>query len=203
MSEREQHWQEIYQTRDTREVSWFQEVPSISLRLIESVGNSSASVVDVGGGTSFLVDALAAKGFTDLTVVDLSQSALDVVEERLHSQGRSATLIASDVTAWSPGRTFDVWHDRAAFHFLTEPADRTAYLQLVAQSIDVGGVLILGAFAHDGPTHCSGLEVERYDVVELAGLFAPDFVLEHGERDQHVTPSNFVQQFTWVVLRRL
>ncbi|MEI6373861.1 MAG: class I SAM-dependent methyltransferase [Actinomycetes bacterium] len=203
MSEREEHWQGIYQTRDTREVSWFQEEPSVSLRLIESVADSSASVVDIGGGASFLVDALAARGFADLTVVDLSQRALDVVGERLAARGVSAALVASDVTTWRPARTFDVWHDRAAFHFMNETNLRERYVELAADSVAIGGALIIATFAVDGPTHCSGIEVARYDAPELAAVFAPHFVAVHDEREEHVTPSGAVQLFTWVVLQRV
>ena len=203
MSAREEHWQGIYQTRDTREVSWFQEEPSVSLRLIESVADSSASVVDIGGGASFLVDALAARGFADLTVVDLSQRALDVVGERLAARGVSAVLVASDVTTWRPARTFDVWHDRAAFHFMNETNLRERYVELAADSVAIGGALIIATFAVDGPTHCSGIEVARYDAPELAAVFAPYFVAVHDEREEHVTPSGAVQLFTWVVLQRV
>jgi len=203
VSEREEHWQGIYQTRDTREVSWFQEEPSVSLRLIESVADSSASVVDIGGGASFLVDALAARGFADLTVVDLSQRALDVVGERLAARGVSAALVASDVTTWRPARTFDVWHDRAAFHFMNETNLRERYVELAADSVAIGGALIIATFAVDGPTHCSGIEVARYDAPELAEVFAPHFVTVRDEREEHVTPSGAVQSFAWVVLQRV
>lgn len=198
----EQHWQDVYATRDAREVSWFQDEPSVSLRLVTSVSTPEQSVVDVGGGASFLVDALAARGYSDLTVVDVSQHALDLVRERLRAQGREAQLVASDVTAWRPGRTFDVWHDRAAFHFLTDPAARTAYADLAAASVRPGGALVLATFALDGPTHCSGLEVARYDAEGLAAALGPAFEPVHDEREEHRTPSGAVQRFTWVVLRR-
>ena len=202
MSERQQHWQQVYDSRDVREVSWFQDEPSMSLRLVESVADPSCSVVDVGGGASLLVDALAARGFTDLTVVDVSQHALDVVRSRLDSHGVDATLVASDVVEWKPARTFDVWHDRATFHFLTDGDSRASYVDLAARSVVQGGSLIVATFATDGPTHCSGLEVARYSAAEFAEQFAEHFAPMGAEREEHLTPSGAVQMFTWVVLRR-
>lgn len=202
MSERQQHWQQVYDSRDVREVSWFQDDPSVSLRLVESVADPSCSVVDVGGGASLLVDALAARGFTDLTVVDVSQHALDVVRARLDFHGVDATLVASDIVEWKPARTFDVWHDRATFHFLTDGDSRASYADLAARSVEPGGSLIVATFATDGPTHCSGLEVARYSAAELAEQFAAHFAPVADEREEHLTPSGAMQMFTWVVLRR-
>ncbi len=202
MSDRQQHWQQVYDSRDVSEVSWFQDEPSVSLRLVESVADPSCTVVDVGGGASLLVDALVVRGFTDLTVVDVSQRALDIVRARLDSHGIRVTMVESDIVEWDPSRTFDVWHDRAAFHFLTDNDSRARYVDLVARSVVPGGSLIVATFATDGPTHCSGLEVARYSAAELTAQFAAHFTLVADEREEHCTPSGALQMFTWVVLRR-
>jgi SAM-dependent methyltransferase len=197
------HWERIYQTRPVDEVSWFQAKPATSLRLVEEASpGRGSSLVDVGGGASTLVDELVAEGFTDITVVDVSQRALDVVHERLGGDVAAVRLVHGDVLTWEPDRSFGLWHDRAVFHFLTDPRDRERYVTLANAHVEPGGTLILATFAADGPTHCSGLPVSRYDALGLAAEFRDDFDLVHSEREEHVTPAGVVQPFTWVVLRR-
>ena len=202
-SGREVHWEQVYETRATTEVSWFQADPATSVRLVEEVLQPGESVVDIGSGASTLVDRLLDYGVADITVLDVAERALDGVRERLG--GRSAagvTLVHADVLDWQPGRTFDVWHDRAVFHFLTGAQPRTRYVSLAMQAVRPGGTLILATFASDGPTHCSGLPVRGYDPDGLAAEFAAGFTLGHTEREEHRTPSGAVQPFTWVVLHR-
>jgi 2-polyprenyl-3-methyl-5-hydroxy-6-metoxy-1,4-benzoquinol methylase len=197
------HWEEVYATRAADEVSWYQRDPATSVRLVEACAPArSAAIVDVGSGASFLVDRLLDDGYRDVTVVDVSARALEGVRTRLREHARSVTFVCSDVLDWSPERTYDVWHDRAAFHFLTDEVDRAHYVDVARESVRPGGALIVATFAADGPTHCSGLPVRRHSAHDLAAGFGAGFVLESSEREEHVTPAGVVQPFTWTVLRR-
>ncbi len=197
------HWDQIYDSRPATELSWYQRHPETSLRLIEEAASGrSAAVVDVGSGASELVDALLARGFTDVTLVDISRRALETVRSRLGSEARRVSFVNQDLLMWIPERRYDVWHDRAVFHFLTEREDRDRYVEIVTDAIGTGGFLILGTFAEDGPTSCSGLPVRRYSADELADVFAQSFSVVGHEREEHLTPSGTAQSFTWVVLRR-
>jgi SAM-dependent methyltransferase len=201
---RRAHWDGVYTSRPSDEVSWFEREPATSLRLVEAAAASrSASVVDVGAGTSSLVDHLVDDGFTDVTLLDVSPTALDAVRVRLGGRARAVTFVVGDVLAWEPAARYDVWHDRAVFHFLTDPPDRARYVATAAAAVRPGGLLVIGAFAADGPTHCSGLPVCGYAPEQLAETFGLAFVLVAHEREVHRTPSGAAQPFTWVVLRRV
>lgn len=199
---RAEHWDDVYSSKRTDEVTWFQSEPDESLRRITATASPRSSVVDVGAGASVLVDRLLDLGFHDLTVVDISSNALDAVADRLGDRVVDVTFICSNVLEWHPERTFDVWHDRAVFHFLTRPEDRDRYVALATSSIEDGGHLVLSTFAPDGPTHCSGLEVARYDATGLSEVFGPTYTLVSSDREEHRTPRGAIQPFTWVVLRR-
>jgi ubiquinone/menaquinone biosynthesis C-methylase UbiE len=196
------HWEQVYETRSTDEVSWFQAEPSVSRRLVEAAVGTNGSVVDVGAGASRLVDLLLDDGFADLTVLDVSARALAVVRQRLGKRSTEVTWVHGDVLDWHPGRSFDVWHDRAVFHFLTDSEDRSRYVDLVQRVVHPGGTVIVATFAADGPTHCSGLPVSRSDAAGLATVFGEAFMLGHAEREEHLTPSGALQPFTWAVLHR-
>ena len=197
------HWDKVYQTRPLTEVSWYQSDTATSVRMIEKAASTpDASVVDIGSGGSVLVDQLLTNGYTDITLVDVSQSALEKVRIRLGHRARHVHFVNQDLRTWKSERTFDVWHDRAVFHFLTDQNDRDHYVELATNSINQGGALVLGTFAEDGPTHCSGLEVCRYSAEALGELFAGSFTLDAQHREEHVTPSTAIQPFTWVLLRR-
>ena len=162
--ERQIHWQSVYQTKGERDVSWFQEMPTISLDLIRATGvGPDASIVDIGGGASRLVDALIAEGFRSLSVLDVSEKALATSRGRLGPKAANVAWILADVTGWRPGKRCDLWHDRAAFHFLTAPGDRAAYGACVRTAVRPGGHVIIGTFAPDGRERCSGLPVIRHD----------------------------------------
>lgn len=191
------HWDEVYATKAADSVSWFEPSPVTSLRLVTSVA-SSGRVIDVGAGASTLADGLVSRGY-DVTVLDVSEASLDLVRQRLGSQ---VTYVVSNVLTWLPEAIVDVWHDRAVFHFLTTSADQQCYASLARQAVREGGALIVGTFALDGPTTCSGLPTARYDADTLAAVFSDGFVLEHHERVEHHTPWDAIQPFTWVVLRR-
>jgi SAM-dependent methyltransferase len=197
------HWEAVYGAKAPDEVSWFEREPSISLLLVERlVGSPSTGVIDVGGGTSLLVDRLVARGFDDVTVLDISEHALAVVRARLGALATRVTFLHEEIARWEPERQYGIWHDRAVFHFLTEPAARDRYVEVAARAVSPGGALVLAAFAPGGPTSCSGLPVSRYSADELAELFASSFSPIDDRRELHTTPRGEMQPFTWVALRR-
>ena len=200
---RKSHWQTVYTTKGEDEVSWFQENPATSLELIDLAQPApESSIIDIGGGASRLVDSLLARGFTRVTVLDISQAALDAAKARLGDRAGEVEWVAADVTKWHPAHSFDVWHDRAAFHFLTDPADRSAYVARLRQAVRPGGHVIIGTFAIDGPEKCSGLPVNRYDAASLAGELGEGFELVESIRQDHVTPWNSTQHFQFCIFRR-
>src|ERR1700754_5091795 len=161
--QRQLHWENLYQSKGEHDVSWFQDTPTPSLELLDEIGvTPAASVIDIGGGASRLVDRLIERGFRDVTVLDLSEAALAAAKDRLGDRASRVTWIVADVTQWEPMTAYDVWHDRAAFHFLTEEADRAAYLARLRRGLEIGGHAIIATFALDGPARCSGLPVVRY-----------------------------------------
>jgi SAM-dependent methyltransferase len=197
------HWERVHAEKGAGDVSWWQEPDSLWLDLIERSGVSPADpVVDVGAGASLLVDALLDAGYSDVTVLDISASALDRVSRRLGERAAGVRLVACDVTAFRGERPYALWHDRAVFHFLTDPADRDAYRASLRANLALGGLAVLAVFAPDGPETCSGLPVRRYDVPQLVKEIGPGFALVHGERRVHTTPWGAEQPFTVALLRR-
>lgn len=200
---RQAHWEHIYETKAENELSWYQENPAISLDLIRTTGvKSSAAIIDIGGGASRLVDALLSEGFRAVTVLDLSERALVAAKTRLGPRSANVTWIVADVTTWEPSETFDLWHDRAAFHFLTEATDRRAYAERVVMAVRPGCHVIIGAFAPDGPERCSGLPVMRHDAASIGAVLGEKFALVETCRDNHVTPAGVMQKFQFSVFRR-
>jgi ubiquinone/menaquinone biosynthesis C-methylase UbiE len=198
------HWEQVYQTKRSDEVSWYQADPATSLRLIERVApGRAARIIDVGGGASLLVDRLVAAGYLDVTVLDISSTALGEVERRLPADALSrVTLLAGNVlTAPIDSGSIDVWHDRAVFHFLTDPSDRQAYVAQVRRAVRPHGHLIVATFAEDGPQKCSGLPVARYTAAQLHAEFGSRFALIDSVREGHVTPSGATQSFQYCVCR--
>ncbi len=196
-----EHWEQVYTTKPTNGVSWFQEHAELSLRLIRETG-VSGSIIDVGGGASTLVDDLLNEGFQDLSVLDVSGAALDAAGKRLGVRAESVSWIEADILAAElPARAYNVWHDRAVFHFLTSPADRHAYVQTVLRSLRPGGHVIVATFAEDGPTKCSGLPVARYSADELHAEFGDPFTLLRHEKESHRTPFGTIQQFVYCYCR--
>lgn len=201
---RHTHWENVYQTKAEREVSWFEENPAVSLELIHATGvTAAASIVDIGGGASRLVDALLDASCGFVTVLDVSEHALAVAQARLGSRSAMAKWIAADVTAWRPSETYDVWHDRAAFHFLTDDRDRAAYAERVAQAVRRGGHVIIGTFAPDGPERCSGLLVLRHDAASLGAVLGSSFSLVESRNYTHPTPMGTSQRFQFSRFRYL
>ncbi|ULO23113.1 class I SAM-dependent methyltransferase [Methylocystis sp. SB2] len=201
-TDRQAHWENIYTTKGEAEVSWFEEPPTESLRLLQLVGaQHSSAIIDVGGGASRLVDNLLAQGFENITVLDLSAAALNSARARLGDKGEAVKWIIADATEWQPTDTYDVWHDRAAFHFLTNEKVQQAYIQRLKQALKRGGHLIIGTFALDGPEKCSGLPVARHSAESLSALLAPDFDLIDSRRHEHITPWQAVQKFQFSTFR--
>lgn len=197
------HWNEVYSTRREDGVSWFEDTPDLSLRLIERSGIAPhAPFIDVGGGASRLADRLLERGFTDVTVLDLSSQALSNARSRLGAAASKVDWIVADASAWPNPRTYVMWHDRAAFHFLKEATAREAYIRTLRHAIAPGGFAIFGVFAPDGPATCSGLPVMRYDASQLADLLGPSFECLHQERHAHRTPWNAEQKFQFALFRR-
>lgn len=195
------HWEGIYTTRRATEVSWFQPEAKRSLDLISAVApDRTAAILDVGGGASTLVDGLLGAGYAEITVLDLSEAALEQARARLGVEAAGVRWIAADVrTATLP--QVDVWHDRAVFHFLTAAADRQRYVEQVRRSVRPGGHVLVATFADDGPTRCSGLEVARYSPDALHAEFGGGFRMIRSEREEHVTPSGAVQRFIYCLCR--
>jgi 2-polyprenyl-3-methyl-5-hydroxy-6-metoxy-1,4-benzoquinol methylase len=193
------HWEEIYSTKAPTEVSWFSPHLQTSLDLIQRVaGNPSASIIDVGGGESTLVDDLIGLGHHNLTVMDISRVAVEHTKKRLGAASHLVKWLVGDILQVElPAGEYDVWHDRAVFHFLTTPAQRLAYVRQVASSVKRGGHVIVGTFGPEGPTKCSGLDVMRYDAESLHGEFGPRFNLIESSKELHKTPFGTTQQFLY------
>lgn len=200
---RQAHWEGVYTKKGENEVSWFQENPAPSLELIAQVGATSASaIIDIGGGASRLVDNLVERGFENVTVLDLSEAALEAAKARLRDRTAQVHWIVADATVWEPLRAYDIWHDRAAFHFLTEDRDRAAYVARLELALKVGGYAIIATFALDGPERCSGLPVVRYDPVSLGQILGRAFQLVDTRGHAHATPWRTEQSFQFSVFRR-
>ena len=198
------HWEEIYAVGDADSVSWFQSDPTPSLDLIVTAGVApDAAILDVGGGASLLVDRLLDRGFSTLSVLDVSGQALAMAKARLGPRAASVCWVEADATAWEPpAGEFGLWHDRAVFHFLTDAADRDAYLRSLNHGLRPGGFALFGAFALDGPERCSGLEVRRYSAATLQATLGPAFELVVERSETHITPTGGGQNFVWGLYRK-
>lgn len=191
-----EHWNNMYSTRQERELSWFEEAPAVSLELLLTPKlDIHASVLDVGGGTSRLVDALLDRGFTQPAVLDISAAALEKSKGRLASRASQVRWIVADITTWKPDGEYSAWHDRAVFHFLTTPQQRLAYRSALQSAVAPGGTVVIGTFALDGPERCSGLPVQRYSPESLAAELGPAFVCTTVLQIDHATPVGKVQRF--------
>jgi SAM-dependent methyltransferase len=198
-----EHWEEVHQARRPDEVSWYQTHPGVSLRLIEATAvTPDAPLIDVGGGTSRLVDCLLERGFGDVTVLDISPSAMAASRRRLGARAEAVDWREEDITAFAPSRRFRLWHDRAVFHFLVDGEARAAYLAALHAGLEPGGHLVLGTFATGGPRRCSGLPVRQYDAPTLCTELGDAFELLDATRVVHRTPGDVEQLFAWFRLRR-
>jgi len=201
--DRQAHWQGVYTSKGEKEVSWYQDNPAPSLDLIALTGAArGTAIVDIGGGASRLVDHLLDRHFERVTVLDLSAAALDAAKARLGEKAKRVRWEVADITTWNPPASYDLWHDRAAFHFLTDAADQAAYAERVRRAVKAGGHVIIGTFALDGPEKCSGLPIVRHDAASLSATLGDDFKLIDARRHDHVTPWGVVQRFQFSTFRR-
>src|SRR3989338_1763142 len=198
-----QHWEKTYQDKEPGHVSWYQAEPQISLNLIVSLGlKPMDKIIDVGGGASILVDKMLDKGFKDITVLDISSKALQCSKERLAQQAKKVTWIDADITKIEFPQQYSLWHDRAVFHFLTDPQDRKKYIGTLEKAVQPVGHVIIAAFSLEGPPKCSGLNVERYDPEKLSKELGDRFALITREEEAHMTPWKSEQRFIYCVFKK-
>lgn len=197
------HWQQLWEQKAPDQVGWYEQDPKQSLTMIEAADlHADAAILDVGGGMSRLAGKLLEAGYTDITVADLSEAALDQARAGLGERAQEIDWVVADARKHAFGRDFDLWHDRAVFHFMVEAPDCDGYLDVLMRTLRPGGHLIVGTFGPDGPTQCSGLPVRRYGIEELSAQLGPEFELIGSEIQVHQTPSGREQQFLWAHFRR-
>ncbi|WP_265429037.1 class I SAM-dependent methyltransferase [Chryseobacterium sp. YIM B08800] len=196
-----EHWENVYETKNPNEVSWTQKIPQTSLNLIEEVSkDKSSKIIDIGGGDSNLVDFLLEKGFTNISVLDISAKALEKAKTRLETQAENVDWLVTDVTEFKTNTKYDVWHDRAAFHFLTTEEEIKKYVEIVRSA--VSDTLIIGTFSVNGPQKCSGLPISQYNEEGLKNIFSKDFELVKSFTEDHVTPFGTVQNFIFCQFKK-
>ena len=200
---RKEHWENIYANKQMNEVSWFQQEPTTSLALIqENTQSKDDAIIDIGGGDGFLVDNLLELGYTNITVLDISANAINKVKERLGINADKVKWIISDITEFIPTEQYDIWHDRAVFHFLTQQKDIEYYKVLANENISANGYFILATFADDGPERCSGLQVCKYSEKDMENSFSTGFRMKESFKYKHLTPFGTIQNFTFSVFRK-
>ncbi|GET25982.1 hypothetical protein NT017_23110 [Prolixibacter sp. NT017] len=202
--ERKAHWNHIYQEKTTDEVSWYQSVPVTSLDFVRQFNLPfNAKIIDIGGGDSFFVDHLLRLGYTDITVLDISAKAIEKARQRLGADAGKVKWIEADAACFQPMEKYDFWHDRAAFHFLTEEKEINNYLSCVQSNITPGGYLVIGTFSEQGPDHCSGIEVEQYSEEKMSDRLKNFFRKIRCITVDHMTPSHSIQNFIFCSFSRL
>jgi trans-aconitate methyltransferase len=201
--DRKNHWENIYQTKDLKDASWFQSTPETSLDFFKQFNVPSTSkIIDVGGGDSFLVDHLLNLGFKDITVLDISEAALEKAKLRLGNLATKVKWIVADAAAFKPAEKYDFWHDRAAFHFLTEENEISNYLETVQQSINPAGILVIGTFSEQGPKKCSGIEIKQYSETSMTDRLKKYFEKIRCITVDHKTPFDTIQNFVFCSFRK-
>ncbi|QIA09419.1 class I SAM-dependent methyltransferase [Draconibacterium halophilum] len=202
--DRKKHWEEIYKSKNTAEVSWFQASPTTSLQFVKEFNLPlSARIIDVGGGDSFMVDRLLEMGYRNITVLDISETAIRKAKERLGEKAKKVKWIVADAATFQPTEKYDLWHDRAAFHFLTGKQEISNYVDTISSYVKPGGYLVLGTFSEQGPTKCSGIEIQQYSESTMTGLLKTFFNKIRCISVDHKTPSNSLQNFIFCSFRRL
>src|SRR3990167_216046 len=197
-----QHWENIYTNKSVQDVSWFQAEPTISLNIIQNISDNKAQIIDVGSGTSTLVDHLLKLGYTNLAALDISGKAIEIVKKRLLHHANKVEWYENDITEFTPLHTYDIWHDRAVFHFLTTDIARAAYKKALMQSTTSGSHAIIATFAKDGPQKCTKLNIMQHDNASIKQEFGDEFVLLQNQLETHRTPNGSEQRFIYFVLRR-
>ena len=199
-----EHWEGLYADRNPSDSRWRQSHPQHSLSLIADTGlDTAASIIDIGGGASTLVDHLLQAGYRDITVLDIARTAIEQAQQRLGDRSQQVTWVESDITDYSPVRAFDIWHDRAVFHFLTDEHDRDSYLEVLYKTLKPDGQAIIATFSDSGPSQCSGLDIARYSPESLSHVLGPQRLhLVETFTEEHRTPSGGLQQFVYCRFRR-
>lgn len=196
--DRKKHWENIYSTKELETCSWFQPSPATSLEFIEQSGiTKSSKIIDIGGGDSFLTDRLLEKGYTDITVLDISEAALERAKQRLGNKANQVKWVVGDAASFVPSETYDLWHDRAAFHFLTDQRDVTNYALIAKHALNNQGILVIGTFSENGPKKCSGIDIKQYSAEGLSNVFKNGFKRLKCLNVDHPTPFNTTQNFTF------
>ena len=204
MFDRKKHWGDVYQDKSSSDLSWYQKEPKLSLELIRSTNAASNdAIIDVGAGTSVLVDYLKKEHYTNLTVLDISENAIAIAKKRLGKSAKSINWIVSDITKFDVFQKFSLWHDRALFHFLTDPSDRGIYVKALINAVRPEGHLIIATFAIGGPKKCSGLEIVQYDSEKMIAELGDNFKLVEERKEVHITPANKEQKFNFFLFRRV
>ncbi len=203
MESKKAHWENVFATKQETEVSWYQQKPETSLQFfIDNQIPKTAKIIDIGGGDSYLIDNLLEMGYTDLFLLDISANAIERIKKRLGSKADKVTFIVSDVLDFQPKTTFDVWHDRASFHFLTEENEIADYRSLVTNAINENGFLFLGTFSENGPLKCSGLQITQYSESKLKSIFGTAFDKINCFIENHQTPFETIQNFIFCTFRK-
>ena len=200
--ERKLHWEQVHRDKAEDTVSWFQVHPDVSLEFIQACTRPGDALIDVGGGASRLVDHLLAEGYSDLTVLDIAEAALERAGMRIGKAALKVQWLVADVTRWQPERQYHLWHDRAVFHFLMEPEERAAYVAALEAALPPGAHALIASFALDGPERCSGLPVQRYSPESLAQQLGKGFRLRESREETHLTPAGRLQRFQYSLLQR-
>jgi 2-polyprenyl-3-methyl-5-hydroxy-6-metoxy-1,4-benzoquinol methylase len=201
---RKKHWENIYQTKDLQNVSWYQPKPTTSLDFLKQFNvSTTAKIIDIGGGDSYLVDNLLDLGYQDVTVLDISEAALDKAKQRLGNNATKVKWIVADAATFKPTEKYDFWHDRAAFHFLTQETEITNYVDTVQKSINPTGILVIGTFSEQGPTKCSGIEIKQYSEVSMTDRLKAFFEKIKCITVDHITPFETVQNFIFCSFKKV
>jgi 2-polyprenyl-3-methyl-5-hydroxy-6-metoxy-1,4-benzoquinol methylase len=203
MSDKKEHWEKVFATKQETEVSWYQQKPQTSIDFfVENTISKEAKIIDIGGGDSYLIDNLLEMGYENLFLLDISANAIERIKSRLGAKAEKVTFIVSDVLEFQSETTFDVWHDRASFHFLTDKNDITTYQKLVSNSVKEKGFLFLGTFSENGPLKCSGLEITQYSESKFETIFGSDFSKINCFTENHHTPFDTTQNFIFCTFKK-
>ncbi len=203
MMSQKEHWENVFATKLETEVSWYQPSPKTSLDFISNLNISKeAKIIDIGGGDSYLVDALLERGFTNITLLDISAQAIERIKSRLGAKATIVTFIVSNILDFNPTETYDLWHDRASFHFQTDEQQIQKYADIVAKSVATNGNMIIGTFSENGPKKCSGLDITQYNEATMNAVFAPNFEFLNSITEDHTTPFDTIQNFIFCSFKR-
>lgn len=198
----QEYWDDVYTKNRPDEVSWFQKEPTISLNLIQKLSNNKAQVIDIGGGASVLADYLLKLGYSNIAVLDISKKAIDHTKTRLVNQAVKVEWYVKDITDFIPSHPYDIWHDRAVFHFLVDPKSRALYIKTLKNTLRPEGYALIATFAKDGPKKCSGLDIMQYDSLSIQHELGDEFTLIEHQSEIHLTPKGNEQLFNYFLFQR-